>query len=306
MLKLTVLKRKSNIALTLGIIVILLLLPMWYIALVPFMIASEIEKTDVTTSYEGKLYYSDYGLGSPKIPILIEAHVYANETKGDNIILKIEANMMNMTEPDKPNRLDEFSYDLTYVINKFTLKNMQDIPDADKNRTGYDPLYPMHLKADEEIPNVWLDNLNVTSTLEYKGSANEEGLELYKYFVNKTITTETMLPFGLRNVTVTSTKTLLIEPISGVLAYTENETLTAYMGWKQEKYYLQLVDLTYKSTGEAKVEGIATAKTTHDALQLLELYIPTILGVVAIILIAGLGFNIRRLRKEMASQAKKS
>lgn len=294
------LKRKSNIALIAGIIIVLLLIPLWYTMLVPIIIASEIEKMDLTTSYEGNLYYSDYGLGRPKLPILIEGHVFADEVKGDNIILKIEANTMNITNPDNPNRLDEFSYNLTYVINKFTLENVPDALEADKNRTGYDPLYPMHLKAGEEIRNVWLDNLNVTATLEFKESIKEQGVKLHKYFVNETITTETQLPFGLRNVTVTSTKTLLIEPLSGVLAYTENETLTAYMGWKQEKYYLKLVELTYRNTEEAKTEGIELAKATYDGIQLLEFYLPTILGVVVIILVIGLSLNIRRLKRKMA------
>ena len=294
----SVLKRKSSIALIVGIIIILLLIPLWYMMLAPSIIASEIEKTDVTTSYEGTL--DRFGIGRD-IPILIEAHAYVEEVKGDNIILKIEANMMNMTNPDNPNRLEEFSYNLTYVINKFTLENVPDAPDADKNRTGYDPLYPLHLKAGENISKAWLDNLNVTATLEFKGSQEEEGVELYKYFVNETRTIETVLTtegeeIGLRNVTVTNTKTLLIEPLSGALAYTENETITVYMGWKQDLYHLKLVDLTYKSPVEAKTEGIALAKTTYEGLQLLELYIPTIFGLVATILIVGLALNVRRLK----------
>jgi hypothetical protein len=299
----SVLKSKSSIVLILGTIIILLLIPIWYVMLAPSIIASEIEKmdtttsyegtlgkeeytqflddivaseiekTDITTSYEGTLYYLGYGVSYENVwPILIEAHVYADEVKGDNVSLKVEANTVNMTNPNAPNRLDEFSYNLTYVINKFTLENVPDAPDADKNRTGYDPLYPQHLKVDEDIPNVWLDNLNVTATLEYKESIEEEGLELYRYFVNETITKEMEIPpYGLRNVTLTSAKTLLIEPLSGVLAYTENETLIVWMGYKQMKYHIKLIDLTYKSTAEAKAEGIELAKKNHDDLELLEL-----------------------------------
>jgi len=297
----SVLKSKSSIGLILGTIIILLIIPTWYIMLAPSIIASEIEKmdtttsyegtlgkeeytqflddivaseiekTNITTSYEGTLYYTSYGVSYENVwPILIEAHVYADEVKGDNVSLKIEANTMNMTNPNAPNRLDEFSYNLTYVINKFTLQNVPDAPDADNNRTGYDPLYPQHLEVDEDVPNVWLDNLNVTATLEYRESI-EEGIELHRYFVNETITKEMETPFGLRNVTLTSAKTLLIEPLSGVLAYTENETLIAWMGYKQNKYHMKLVDLTYESTAEAKAEGIELAKKNHDDLELLEL-----------------------------------
>lgn len=299
-LKVSVLKSKSSMLLIIGITIIVLLIPVWYIMLAPSIIASEIEKTDMTTSYEGTLYYSDYGLGKPPFPIFVEAHVYSEGAKGDNVLLNIEAKMMNMTAADNPSILDEFSYNLTYVINKFTLMNVPDATDADKNRTGYDPLYPQHLENDEDIPNVWLDNLNITATLEYRGSIEEKGLELYRYFVNETITKEIRLPFGLRNVTLTSAKTLLIEPLSGVLAYTENEALIAWMGWKQEKHYLKLVDLTYKSTADAKAEGIDFAKTSHDGIQLLEFYLPTIFGVVIIILVIGLAFNIRRLERKIA------
>ena len=299
-MKVSVLKSKSSILLIIGIIIILLLIPAWYIMLAPSIIASEIEKTDMITSYEGTLYYSDYGLGKPPFPIFVEAHVYSEGAKGENVILNIDVKMMNMTDADNPNVLDEFSYNSTYVINKFTLMNVPDATDADKNRTGYDPLYPQHLGIDEDIPDVWLDNLNITSTLDYDGSIEEEGLELYRYFVNETITIETRLPFGLRNVTLTSAKTLLIEPLSGVLAYTENESLVAWMGWKQEKYYLKLVDLTYKSTAKAKAEGIEFAKTSYEGIQLLKLYLPTIFGVVIVILVIGLALNTRRLERKIA------
>ena len=59
-----------------------------------------------------------------------------------------------------------------------------------------------------------------------------------------------------------------------------------------------LVNLTYTSTTEAKAEGIADAKATHEDLQLLESYTPTILGVIAIILIVGLALNVRRLKRK--------
>jgi hypothetical protein len=302
-MKLSVLKRKSTILLITGIVIILLLLPVWYIVLTPSIIASEIEKTDMITSYEGTLYYSDYGLGKPSFPVFVNAHVYSEGAKGDNVILNIEAKMMNMTDADDPNILNEFSYNLTYVINKFRLTNVPDAPEADKKRTGYDPLYPQHLRIDEDIPNVWLDNLNITATLEYRGRIEEEGLELYRYFVNETVTKEIKLPFGLRNVTLISSKTLLVEPLSGILAYTEKETLIAWMGWKQEKYYLKLVDLEYESTAKAKAEGIAFAQTSFDGIQLLELYLPTIFGVATIIMVIGLAFNKRRLERKI-SEAK--
>lgn len=295
-------KSKSSIALIVGIIIILLLIPLWYMMLVPSIVASEIEKIDmqisydgtlgkeeytellddiiaseierqdITTTYEGTLYYLGYKVAYEHVfPIVIEAHVYADEVKGDNVSLKIEATTMNMTDPDNPNRFDEFSYNLTYVINKFTLENVLDSPDADKNRTGYDPLYPQHLEEGEDITNVWLDNLNTTGTLEFKESIVEEGLTLYKYFVNKTIAKEAGTPWGMRNITATSTKTLLIEPLSGVLAYTENETLIVWLGYKQNPLHLKLVDLTYKNTAEAKAEGIELARKNHDDLELLEL-----------------------------------
>lgn len=299
----SVLKRKSSLALITGTIIILLLIPLWYTTLAPSLIISELENINLTTSFEGTLKYLGYGPGAPPISIKLEAHVYADEVKGDNVILRMDVVTMNITDPDKPNKLEDFCYNKTYVFNKFTLKNVKDAPEADNpNRTGYDPLYPMHLKAGEDIPDAWLENLNTTATLEFQESVEEEGVTLYKYFVKVTIPRKelTLPDIGLRNLTLTTSKTILIEPLSGLQAYTENEDLTVYMIRKQYKP-LKLVDLTYKSTAEAKAQGIADAKATHDDLQLAELYIPSILGVIAIVLIVGLAFNVRRLKKKKAT-----
>jgi len=300
----SVLKSKSSIALIIGIIVALLLIPLWYTMLAPSFVISELEKIDLTTSFEGTLYYMGYGGASPIFPIRIEAHVYADGVKGDNVTLRMDVVTMNITDPDKPNQLEEFSYNKTYVFNKFTLENVRNAPEADNNRTGYDPLYPSHLKAGEDITNAWLENLNKTATLKFVRAEKEEGVTLYKYFLNETITKNmTVSPFIHQNFTLTSTKTILIEPLSGMQAYTENETLTVYLEGRTlegKKYYLTLVLLTYKSTAEAKADGIAEAKTMYGGMQLLELYIPAILGVVVIVLIVGLAFNVRRLKRKMA------
>ena len=95
---------------------------------------------------------------------------------------------------------------------------------------------------------------------------------------------------GIRNVTLTATKTILIEPLSGLWVYTENETL--YM----RDVIGQLNYAYYHSTDEAKTEGLATAKAAYDGMQLLELYVPTILGIVIIVLTIALAYNLRRLK----------
>lgn len=287
----SVLKRRSNVGLIIGIIVMLSLIPIWYTMVVPSIIASEIEKIDSITSFEGSIRQMRWT--GPTIPIQIEAHAYVKEVKGDNVILKVEA---NMTRTDLNKTLPEFSVNSTYVFNKFTRENVKDAPEADKPREGYDPLYPLHLKAGEDIPNVWLDSLNITATLEFKESIEEEGVTLYKYFVNKTVTKMMDLGFGLRDYTLTLTRTILIEPLSGLPAYSENETFSLVMTYEQTEHPL-VYPLTYNSTAEAKREGIAVVKAAYDGLQLLELYIPTVLGVIVIVLIAGLAFNVRRLRR---------
>jgi len=308
----SVIKRKSNIALITVTIIILLLIPIWYMMLIPSIIASEIEKIDATTTYEGTFTgqaCQDY-YGVWELPIRVEAYLHTIEVKGDNVILRLD---VTMTRNDTGETLPELSSNSTFVINKFTRENVLGAPEASNpNRTGYyDPLYPSHLKAGENITNVWLDMLNTTGILEFKESKVEKGITLYKYFVNKTITQwMTIPPLLPGNFTLIYTKTILIEPLSGLLAYTENETFYLYIPRPgttipQPIPVAKLVyPLTYKNTPEAKDEGIELAKTSHDGIQLLELYLPTILGVVAIILVVGLAFNIRRLQRKMAPQAK--
>jgi hypothetical protein len=45
-----------------------------------------------------------------------------------------------------------------------------DAPEADRPREGYDNFYPLHLKAGEDIPSAWIENLNTTATLEFQES----------------------------------------------------------------------------------------------------------------------------------------
>jgi len=296
-----------------GIIIILLLIPIWYTMLAPSMIISELEKIDSTTSFEGtfgkieyigtKGYIYDVTNNSDlwEIPITVAVHAYVTEVKGESVTLRID---VTMTERDSGAMLpDPFSRNSTYVFNKFTLENVKDHSDADKPREGYDPLYPLHLKAGENITNAWLDNLNITATLEFKESINEEGLTLYKYFVNETITGMTYVPSpigDLRNCTLTSTKTILLEPLSGLLVYTEEEIFD-WIWHRKNMPDIALVYIEYESTAEAKTQGLADAKTAHEALQLAELYLPSLLGVIAIILIVSLAFNVRRLVKKKAA-----
>ena len=277
----SVLNRKSSVALIIGIVMVLLLTPIWYVMFTPSMVASELEKVDLITSYEGTLEYLSE-LWS--VPIVITVHVFVEEVKGENIILNMETNTtyMNVTLP-------HVSGNSTYVFNKFTRENVVDAPEADRPREGYDNFYPLHLKAGEDILNAWIENLNTTATLKFQESIVEQGLKLHKYLAEKTITKEMYVAgIGTKNVTLTATKTILIEPLSGLWVYTENETLYLRDEIGQLNYAY------YHSTEKAKAEGLATAKAAYDGMQLLELYVPMILGIVTIILTIALICNVRR------------
>ena len=231
-------------------------------------------------------------------PIRIEAHAKAEGVEGDNVIVKVDA---EMTRTDTGETLPDFAQISIYVFNKFTRENDPDATDADKPREGYDPLYPSHLKKGGNIT-TWFDMLNTTATLEFVESVVENGVTLYRYSGSKTITKPTYM--GFTDCTLSLTRTVLVEPLSGLPAYTENETFrfnTTRAGYPS----LPLVYLTYESTDEAKTQGIADAKAAYEGVQLLELYLPTILGVVVIILVIGLAFNIRRLKRKMAPSAPK-
>jgi hypothetical protein len=226
-------------------------------------------------------------------PIQIEANAKAIEVEGDNVIVEVDA---QMTRIDTGEDLPDFAQHSIYVFNKFTRKNDPDATDADKSRSGYDPLYPSHLRKDEEIT-TWFDIINATATLNFVESIDEDGLTLYKYSGSQKVTGMTFM--GFTDSTLSLTRTVLIEPISGLPAYTEEETFsfnTTRTGYPP----LPVVYLTYESASEAKAEGIDFAKTSHDGIQLLEFYLPTIFGVVIIILVIGLAFNIRRLERKIA------
>lgn len=282
------LKRKSSVALIIGIIIMLLLIPIWYTMVVPSVIVSALEKMDITTSYEGTMGYF------APLPILIKAHVYAEEVKGENVVLKFEVNTtyMNMTLP-------QFSGNSTYVLNKYTRENVIDAPEADKPREGYDYFYPLHLKAGEDVPNAWLDNLNTTATLEFKESIEEEGVTLCKYVAEKTMTMEVYVEgIGMQNVALEATKTILIEPLSGLWVYTEKETFYSRVG------SIPFIYLEYNSTAEAKAQGLSDVKAVYDGMQLLELYVPMILGVITTVLTMALAYNVWRLKRKKPHEPK--
>lgn len=305
----SMLRSRFNVTLIVGIIIMLLLMPIWYTMPVPSvspLIQSELENLDATATSEGTFGKEGYLTcpllyGEVELPILITAHLYVEEVKGDNIILNIEA---NNTRKDTGEFLSELSGNSTYVLNKLTWENVEDAPEADKPRRGYDPfLYPSHLRAGENISNVWLDYLNVTGTLEFKGVIKEEGIKLYRYFVNKTITKKMWNLLGAyTDCTLTSTKTVVIEPLSGMLVYTENETfdwVSTYKGLEQKLVYLTYTDIP---TPEAKAKLLKDAKLYYGAMKALEVETiakKTILGGVLITLVIALTLNVRRLKRIM-------
>ena len=164
-------------------------------------------------------------------------------------------------------------------------------------------IYPSHLKAGEDIPKAWLENLNTTATLEFEERVAEEGVTLYKYSAEKTITKEMYIPwYETRNCSLTATKTILIEPVSGLWIYTENETFSLTL---LDTVEYKLIYLEYNSTAEAKTQRLTDAKTVYNGMQFLELYIPATFGVIAVILTIALAFNVRRLKRsnEMSTSA---
>jgi len=136
------LKRKSNIALIVGILAIVLLIPAWYTVIAPSLIISELEKIDLETSYEGTFgkigYVGTYSIinrsGVWEIPISIKAHAYVTNVEGEDVTLRTDATM-NREDYDK-SLPEPFSMNLTYVFNKFSLENVKDSSEADKPREG--------------------------------------------------------------------------------------------------------------------------------------------------------------------------
>ena len=150
MLKVSVLKRKSSIALITPMIVMILLIPIWYVTLIPTFIGWGFETIDSTTTLEGFLGKEGYmkflnstialgfesinstttmegriggnGLFSMyqvyKLNMSMVALAYTAGVDGDNIIMKINQTTIRT---DTNETLPDFSSNMTYVFNKFTL-----------------------------------------------------------------------------------------------------------------------------------------------------------------------------------------
>jgi len=292
-------------ALIIGIILVLSLVAVWYITPVPTvspLIVSDLENLDAIGTMEGTAGKEGYFLirsayGVWELPILIKAHIYTTNVTGDNIILRIDA---NITRADTNETIPELSGNSTYMLNKLTHENVKDAPEANKPREGYDPFYPPHLKAGEDIPNVWLDNLNDTGTLEFVRAVKIEDVELYEYFLSKTITKKLVVspdlgdyPENPGNYTLTSIKNVLIEPLSGLPMYTKNETFILAKNPEPPVVYV-----TYKD----RAVDLVTARLAHGAMQVLEFDKGVkgwILGAIVVILMVAFIFNTRSLAKKV-------
>lgn len=295
------LKSRSSTALIIGIIFTLLLIAVWYVtpaATVSPLLVSDLENLDSIGTMEGTAGKEGYFLirivfeDVWEVPILVKAHVYTANVTGDMIVLRIDANVIRA---DTNETIPDLSGNSTYVINKLTRENVKDAPEANKPREGYDPFYPSHLKAGEDIPNVWLDNLNETGTLEFVRAVKIEDVELYEYFANKTITKELVIPdLGDTpekpgNYNLTSTKRVLIEPLSGLPMYTKNETFILVKNPAPPVVYV-----TYKD----RAVDLVTSRLAHGAMELLEFDKEVkgwILGAIVVILTVAFIFNTRSL-----------
>jgi len=298
---LRLLESRSSTALIIAIVFTLLLIAVWYVtpaATVSALLISDLENLDSIGTMEGTAGKEGYFLIRTvfedvwEVPILVKAHVYTTNVTEDEIILRIDANVIRA---DTNETIPDLSGTSIYVINKLTHENVKDSPQADKPREGYDPFYPSHLEAGEDIPNVWLDNLNETGTLEFVRTVKIEDVELYEYFVNKTITKELVIPdLGDTpekpgNYTLTSIKTVLIEPLSGLPMYTSNETFIIVKNPAPPVVYV-----TYKD----KAVDLVTSRLAHGAMELLEFDKEVkgwILGAIFVTLIVAFIFNTRSL-----------
>jgi hypothetical protein len=308
-----VLKSKFNIALIIGIIFMLSLIAVWYVTPAPTvspLIVSDLENLNAVSIMEGTagkegylLIQSIYGVW--EVPIRIEAHLNTTNVIGDNIILRINATVIRS---DTNETIPDLSGTSTYVFNKLTHENVWGAPEADKNRTGYDPFYPSHLKAGENITNAWLDNLDETGTLKFVRAVKKEDVELYEYFVNKTVTKKMVLPgVNYDNYTLTSIKTVLIEPLSGIPAYTQEETLIIWGNWfntdKNATMSNPLIYVTYHD----RAPDLVTARLASGAMGVLEFDKEAkgwILGAAVVILTITFILNTRSLTRKPSPQAK--
>jgi len=290
------------------------LIAVWYVIPAPTvspLIVSDLENLDAVAIMEGTagkegylLIQSIYGVW--EVPVRIEAHLNTTNVIGDNIILRIDANVI---KADTNETIPDLSGNSTYVFNKLTRENIEEAPEADKPRRGYNPFYPSHLKLGEDIPNVWLDYpLDMLATLEFVRAVKIEDVKLYEYFVSKTVTKEMVLPgVNYDNYTITTIKTVLIEPLSGIPTYTQEETLMIWGNWfdttKNATMSTKLIYLTYHD----RAPDLVTARLAHGAMAVLEfdkLMKGLILGAAVVILTITFIFNTRSLTRKTPLQAK--
>jgi hypothetical protein len=143
-MELSALKRKSSIALMIGIIVMLVLIPIWYATLVPYILSSEmasnfehINQIDVMNGYAGGEYI---GISVFSVPIEMVTHAYTANVSGAKVTIEADTeafrtDTINLMSPWSVNQTNPVGSEwlATSAANRFDEYTVVNWTDIEKN-----------------------------------------------------------------------------------------------------------------------------------------------------------------------------
>lgn len=281
---------KLNILLLFALISLLIFLPFWKYGVADNLENKMLAKVDIEREYEGNINLlireSPFANASDVStwffasgPADFERHVYVTESDDD--ILVVQQNVKSewywnetfyylTLTPTSYTGINCIMWDNTTHVLKRDFDNPHNVesPLADRSRTGYSLVFPSHQSEGKDIENVFVDDVNITSKLEFNDVKELEGLTVYEYQGN--VQKDCTDSLG---VYVDVSVKFLLEPLSGLIVHFLEKTVTYFA---DPGYTVVVGEITFSEVSSSVAKGVEDVKSARSKIRLIEFWVPVL------------------------------
>ena len=280
---------KLNILLLFALISLLIFLPFWKYGVADNLENKMLAKVDIEREYEGNINLlireppfanasdvSTWFFASG--PAEFERHVYVTESDDDTLVLQQDIKSewywnetfyyLTLT-PTPYTGINCTMWDNTTHVLKRDFDNPHNVesPLADRSRTGYSLLFPSNQREGNDIENVFVDDVNITSKLEFTDVKELEGLTVYGYQGN--VQKDCTDSLG---VYVDVSVKFLLEPLSGLIVHFLEKTVTYFA----DPGYTIVGEITFSEVSSSVAKGVEDVKSARSKIRLIEFWVPVL------------------------------
>ncbi len=281
---------KLNILLLFALISLGIFLPLWKYGVVDNLENKMLAKVDIEREYEGNinLLIREHPFANASDvstwffasgPAEFERHVYVTESDDDFVVVQQDVkNEWYWSEtfsyltlsPTPYTGINCTMWDNTTHVVKRDLNNPHNVesPLADRSRTGYSLLFPSHQSEGNDIENVFVDDVNITSKLDFTDAKELEGLTVYEYQGN--VQKDCTDSLG---VYVDVSVNFLLEPLSGLIVNFLEKTVTYFA---DPGYAIVVGEITFSEVSSSVEKGVEDVKSVRSKIRLIEFWVPVL------------------------------